>query len=157
MERLRDGATVSMCSIDNGRAQADIIFVATGSEVSLAVDAAAKLTAGGKRVRVVSMPSTTLFDKQPVAYRRSVLTPGVVTISIEVLCVFGWEKYAHAHIGMTTFGASAPLKDVMNKFGFTVDKVVARALAISTGYEVQARALGTAFPGALGTHFNSAL
>jgi transketolase len=143
--------------LQDSEGKADVIFVATGSEVSLAVDAAAKLKASGKRVRVVSMPSTTLFDKQPVAYRRSVLTPGVPVISIECLGVFGWERYSHAQIGMTTFGASAPLKDVMNKFGFTVDKVVAKTNAVLSQYDAQSREAGVPFPGPLPTHFNAAL
>jgi len=139
-----------------GKGGADLILVATGSEVSVAVEAATKLR-GKRRVRVVSMPSTTLFDKQTPTYRRSVLTPGVPVVSVECLSVLGWERYAHAHIGMTTFGASAPLKDVMSKFGFTGEKVAARAFALVTSYESQARTIGTPFPGPLLTHFGSAL
>ena len=93
----------------------DVIFVASGSEVSLAIDSAKALTT--HNVRVVSMPCDGLFDKQPADYRRSVIPPGVPSISLECLAIQGWERYAHAHIGMTTFGASAPLEQVMDKFG----------------------------------------
>ena len=108
-----------------GDTKPDVIFVASGSEVSLAIESAKQLTSHS--VRVVSMPCDGLFDKQPAEYRRSVIPPGVPSISLECLAIQGWERYAHAHIGMTTFGASAPLDQVMDKFGFTQPKVVARS------------------------------
>ena len=105
-------------------AKPDVVFVASGSEVSLAVEAAKELS--DLSVRVVSMPCDGLFDAQDAEYRRSVIPAGVPSISIECLSILGWERYSHAHIGMSTFGASAPLDAVMNKFGFTKPKVVSR-------------------------------
>ncbi|MGC3982694.1 MAG: transketolase [Steroidobacteraceae bacterium] len=106
----------------------DLIFIATGSEVALAVDAAKQLSAAGKRVRVVSMPNTTVFEAQDAAYRALVL-PAAVTarVVIEAGVPDGWYRYVGFTgevIGMTTFGASAPAKDLFKKFGFTVENVV---------------------------------
>lgn len=84
----------------------DVILVATGSEVSIAVDAAELLRKQGTKVRVVSMPCTELFDEQPLEYRQSVLLKGVPVVSVEALSTFGWQKYSHAQVGMVTFGAS---------------------------------------------------
>jgi transketolase len=111
--------------------QPELILMATGSEVSLCVTAYEQLTAEGRKVRVVSMPSWELFDKQTPAYRESVL-PSAVTarISVEAAATMGWSQYVGPggrSIGMRTFGASAPLKDVMKNFGFTADAVVAAA------------------------------
>eukprot|EP00343_Euplotes_focardii_P009568 CAMPEP_0205823838 /NCGR_PEP_ID=MMETSP0206-20130828/18066_1 /ASSEMBLY_ACC=CAM_ASM_000279 /TAXON_ID=36767 /ORGANISM="Euplotes focardii, Strain TN1" /LENGTH=645 /DNA_ID=CAMNT_0053121349 /DNA_START=106 /DNA_END=2043 /DNA_ORIENTATION=+ len=106
-----------------GRGKLDLILVASGSEVSLALAAADELT--GLNVRVVSMPACTNFDKQSIQYRRRVLPVGVPTLSIEAACQQGWERYSHFCIGMTTFGASAPGKVVMREFGFTPDQVAA--------------------------------
>jgi transketolase len=109
----------------------EIIFMATGSEVSLAVDAFEKLTAEGVAARVVSMPSWELFEKQPQAYRDSVLPPGVTRrIAVEQASTFGWAQYVGFggdKIGMKTFGASAPLKELQKKFGFTPDRLLASA------------------------------
>jgi transketolase len=106
----------------------EVILIASGSEVSLAVDAHEKLTAEGIRSRVVSMPSWDMFDHQPREYRDSVLPPKVTSrISIEQASTFGWERYVGASgrmIGMHTFGASAPLKELQKKFGFEPDRVV---------------------------------
>lgn len=108
---------------------ADVILMATGSEVQLAIESAAALTEQGVKVRVVSMPSTTEFDKQDIAYKESVL-PKVVTkrVAIEAAHVDFWHKYVGfggAMVGMTTFGESAPGGDLLKHFGFTVDNVVA--------------------------------
>jgi len=130
----------------------DLVFVGSGSELTLAVDAAKKL-AGKKRVRVVSMPSTTIFDQQPVDYRRSVIPPGVPTVSLEALATYGWERYSHFQIGMTTFGASAPLKAVMDKFGFTPDKVVAQTAAFLETVQAQAESMKQPAVWPLPTHF----
>lgn len=127
----------------------DVILVATGSEVALALEAAKKLT--GKKVRVVSMPSTTLFDQQPVDYRRKILVPGVPVVSIEALSTLGWERYSHFQIGMTTFGASAPIKALFDYFGFTPDKVAARVKA----FLEQAPKLSSAPYGPLPTHYGA--
>jgi transketolase len=109
----------------------DVILIATGSEVSLAVDAHEKLTAEGIKSRVVSMPSWEIFDHQPKEYRDSVLPPSVkARVAIEQASTLGWDRYvgdAGRVIGMKTFGASAPLKELMKQFGFEPDKVVAVA------------------------------
>ena len=109
----------------------ELILIATGSEVSLCLSAYEQLTAEGRKVRVVSMPSWELFDKQTPEYRESVLPRDVsARISVEQASTFGWARYVgHAgkSIGMKTFGASAPLKELQKKFGFTPDAVVAAA------------------------------
>jgi transketolase len=109
----------------------DIILIGTGSEVSLCVTAAEKLTAEGKKVRVVSMPSTDLFDAQDAAYRESVLPKAVTKrVSVEAGTSFGWHKYIGtegAAVSIDTFGASAPGGVCMEKFGFSVENVLATA------------------------------
>jgi transketolase len=109
----------------------ELILIGTGSELSLCVAAYEKLTAEGVRARVVSMPSTDIFDAQDAAYKKSVFPPEVkARVSVEAASVFGWERYVGTEgviIGMTTFGASAPIKDLMNKFGFTTDHVIQAA------------------------------
>jgi transketolase len=109
----------------------EVILIATGSEVSLAVDAHEKLLAGGIRSRVVSMPSWDIFDHQTQQYRDSVLPPSVTArVAVEQASTFGWERYAGPSgriIGMKTFGASAPLKELQRHFGFEPDHVVAAA------------------------------
>jgi len=111
--------------------QPEVILIATGSEVSMTVDAYERLTLDGIRVRVVSMPSMELFDKQPRSYRDEVLPPSVTArVSVEKGSTFGWDRWVGptgAIIGMRTFGASAPLKVLQAKFGFTVDNIVATA------------------------------
>ncbi|KAI8075818.1 transketolase [Gilbertella persicaria] len=114
---------------------AKLILVATGSEVSLAVDAAKELAAQGIPTRVVSMPCTEIYDEQPEEYKKSVLSPGIPTISIEALGVTGWERYSHAQVGMRTFGASAPIKQLYNKFGITVEATIAKAKSVLAYYE----------------------
>ncbi|MGN2612974.1 transketolase [Aliivibrio fischeri] len=108
--------------------QPELILIATGSEVELAVEAAAQLTAEGKAVRVVSMPSTDAFDKQDEAYREAVL-PSAVTkrIAIEAGIADFWYKYVGFGgkiIGMTTFGESAPADELFKMFGFTTENVL---------------------------------
>jgi transketolase len=109
----------------------ELILMASGSEVSLCVAAFEKLIAGGVKVRVVSMPSWELFERQDAAYKESVLPANVTArVSVEMASRFGWERYVGPKgkiIGMRTFGASAPLKDVLKKFGFELDNVVAAA------------------------------
>jgi transketolase len=115
----------------------DVILLATGSEVSLCVDAYEKLKTEGVKARVVSMPSWEIFDKQDQAYKDSVLPPDVTArVSVEMAATFGWERYTGSkgrNIGMHRFGASAPLKDLLKYFGFTVDKVVEEARAAIAG------------------------
>ncbi|NTU37685.1 transketolase [Vibrio diabolicus] len=106
----------------------ELILIATGSEVELAVEAAAQLTAEGKKVRVVSMPSTDAFDKQDAAYREAVLPSDVTArIAIEAGIADFWYKYVGFDgriIGMTTFGESAPAGELFKMFGFTTENVV---------------------------------
>jgi transketolase len=112
----------------------ELILIGTGSELSLCVAAFEKLTAEGVRARVVSMPSTSIFDMQEESYKQSVLPREVkARVSVEAGSVFGWERYVGtegAIVGMTTFGASAPAKDLFKKFGFTVEHVVQAAKAV---------------------------
>jgi transketolase len=109
----------------------EVILIGTGSELSLCVSAYEKLTAEGVRARVVSMPSTDIFDVQDEVYKNSVLPPSVrARVSVEAAAIFGWERYVGLDgviIGMTTFGASAPARDLFKKFGFTVDHVIQAA------------------------------
>jgi transketolase len=112
----------------------EIIWIASGSEVSLVVAAHETLTARGIRSRVVSMPSWDVFEHQPQSYRDEVL-PATVTarIAVEQGSVLGWDRYAGAAgriIGMKTFGASAPLKELQHKFGFEPERVVTTALEL---------------------------
>jgi transketolase len=109
----------------------EIILIATGSEVELSMQAAAELRAQGKKVRVVSMPSTDLFDAQDAAYKESVL-PSTVTkrVAVEAGIEDYWYKYVGlngAVVGMTTFGESAPANELFEHFGFTVENIVAKA------------------------------
>ena len=104
--------------------KAEFVLVATGSEVSLAVSAQKLLLEKGVDVRVVSMPCWSYFDKQDAEYRNSVINlPREKVVSIEMLSTFGWAKYAGLNIGLDTFGASAPAKDVIKKFNFTPEYV----------------------------------
>jgi transketolase len=130
---LAQGAYV-LADADGGRPEGsrlDVILIGTGSEVSLCVEAFERLTAEGIRARVVSMPSWELFEQQSQEYRDAVLPPEVTArVSIEQASTFGWERYvgpAGTRIGMMSFGASAPLKELQKKFGFTVDHVVEAA------------------------------
>jgi transketolase len=109
----------------------EVILIATGSEVALAVDAFEELSGDGVRARVVSLPSWELFDHQDEAYRHSVLPPAVTArVSIEQASTLGWDRYVGptgTMVGMHTFGASAPLKAVQTKFGFTPERVAEAA------------------------------
>jgi transketolase len=112
----------------------EIILIASGSEVALAADAHEALASQGIRSRLVSMPSWDIFEHQPAAYREDVLPPGVKQrIAVEQGSVLGWDRYVGSEgrvIGMKTFGASAPLKELQQKFGFEPDQVVAAAKAV---------------------------
>ncbi|WP_267355871.1 MULTISPECIES: transketolase [unclassified Methylobacterium] len=109
----------------------DVILLGAGSEVQLCVGAYEALTADGVKARVVSMPSWELFERQDQAYRDSVLPPAVkARVAVEQGSVIGWDRYAGSEgaiIGMHTFGASAPIKDLQTKFGFTPEKVLEAA------------------------------
>jgi transketolase len=109
----------------------DVILIGTGSEVILCVEAYEKLKAEGIKARVVSMPSWDLFEKQDQAYQDQVLPPGVsARVAVEEAATLGWSRYIGPKgkvIGMHSFGASAPLKDLQKHFGFTSDAVIAAA------------------------------
>jgi transketolase len=117
-----------------GADKPDVILIGTGSEVSLCVEAYEKLAAEGVKARVVSLPSWDLFEKQPKEYRDSVLPPSVTKrVCVEMGSAFGWDRYAGsggAIIAMRSFGASAPLKDLMKHFGFTVENIVKTAKSL---------------------------
>ena len=126
---LRRGAYILSDAAD-GKPQ--VLLLATGSEVSLCVDAQEALKKQGVEARVISMPSWKLFEDQDEAYRESVIPSNIrARVSVEQAARFSWERYVGldgARIGMRTFGESAPLQKLMQKFGFTVDAVVAAAL-----------------------------
>ncbi|RKZ96606.1 MAG: transketolase [Gammaproteobacteria bacterium] len=106
----------------------DLVIIGTGSEVALAMGAAEQMS--GKKVRVVSMPSTNVFDAQDAAYKASVLPKGVPTIAVEAAVTDAWYKYADAVVGIDHFGESAPADQLFKEFGFTVENVVATAESI---------------------------
>ena len=109
----------------------DVILLATGSEVTLCVNAFEQLKRESVKARVVSMPSWELFEQQSREYQDSVIPPGVMArVSVEQAATFGWTRYTGRggrRIGMHTFGASAPLKELQKKFGFTPERIVAAA------------------------------
>jgi transketolase len=109
----------------------DVILIGTGSEIAPCLAAADLLAKESVKVRVVSLPSWELFDRQDEAYRESVLPRAIrPRVAVEAASPRGWERYAGvdgAIVGMHRFGASAPLKDVMNFFGFTADHIAAVA------------------------------
>jgi len=109
----------------------EVIVIASGSELSLAIAAHETLVAEGVRARVVSMPSWEIFEHQSQAYRESVLPPNVkARVAVEQGSILGWERYVGNSgrvIGMNTFGSSAPLKELQKKFGFEPDQVVMAA------------------------------
>ena len=112
-----------------GKGEAQVILLATGSEVGLAMEARAKLAALNIQARVVSMPCTTRFDRQTMEYRESVLTPGTPVLAMEASRTDLWWKYFTGRgdvLGVDTFGESAPAKDLWQKFGFTVENVIAK-------------------------------
>jgi transketolase len=127
---LVKGAYV-LADAPNGKPE--VLLLASGSEVSLCVQAHEQLVKEGIKSRVVSMPSWELFEHQPQEYRDTVIPPSVVArVSVEQASTFGWERYVGVRghmIGMKTFGASAPLKELQKKFGFTAENVVAAAKA----------------------------
>ena len=118
-----------------GAANPIVTFLATGTEVSLAMEARAKLAEDGIGARVVSMPCWELFEEQPDDYKKKILGPGTVKVAIEAAAREGWDRYigsdlvgqGGAFVGMTSFGASGPYKDVYNKFGITVEAAVEAA------------------------------
>jgi transketolase len=129
-EELRRGAYV----LNRGESDPELILIATGSEVGLIVAAEPVLRERGLRVRLVSMPSWELFERQSAEYRESVLPRAVkARIAVETARSFGWERWVGSEgdiLGVDRFGASAPGDLLMKEYGFSVDHVVARALAL---------------------------
>jgi len=119
----------------------EVILIGTGSEVSLCLEAYEQLVKEGIRARVVSMPSWELFDDQDRSYRESVLPPAVkARVSVEQASDFGWSKYTGSeghNVGIESFGASAPLKQLQKKFGFNVENIVAAAKSQIAKHVVQ--------------------
>src|SRR5207248_2796619 len=109
----------------------DVLLLATGSEVQLCIGAYEQLKKAGVKARVVSMPSWEIFENQPPEYREKVLPRAVTArVAVEQAATFGWRQYVGttgAIVGMKTFGASAPLKELLKYFGFTVEHVLAAA------------------------------
>jgi transketolase len=119
--------------ISEAKAKTDVILIATGSEVDLALKSQAALAEKGIQARVVSMPSTNVFDRQEQAYKDSILTPGVKRVAIEAGITDFWRKYVGlegAVVGIDTFGESAPGGVLMKHFGFTVENVVKNVEAV---------------------------
>lgn len=135
IETVRDGVTKGAYTVSPATKEvADAILIATGSEVSLAVEAQKALKAEGVDVAVVSMPSMDRFEKQDAAYKESVLPKAVTKrLAIEMGASFGWHKYTGFEgdvLAIDKFGASAPGELVMEKYGFTVENVVAKVKAL---------------------------
>jgi transketolase len=123
-----DGVEKGGYVLAGGEETPDVILIATGSEVSLAVQAYEKLVADGVKARVVSLPSWYRYELQDAAYKESVLPKAVkARVAIEMAGSLGWDRYVGyegRQVTMSTFGASAPLAKLQDKFGFTVDNVV---------------------------------
>ena len=113
----------------------DLIIVATGSEVGACVKAAANLTEGGLKVRVVSMPCQDIYVAQSEEYQRTVLPGNIPTLSVEAAAVHGWHRFSHAQIGMTRFGMSAPGDELFKKFGFSTENVTEKGKALVEFYK----------------------
>ena len=120
-----DGLAKGAYVVSKEEKKAELILIATGSEVSLAIEVQKKLLEEKIDVRVVSMPSWELFEEQSEAYKKEVLSlPKAKRVSVEMLSTFGWAKYADTNMGLDHFGASAPAKEVIKKFDFTADHLV---------------------------------
>lgn len=113
---------------------AKLIIAATGSEVALAIEAADELSANGLPTKVVSLPDFHTFDAQSTEYKKSVFPDGLPVLSVEVMTSFGWGKYAHAHVSLDHFGASAPANELFKKFGFTKENLVEKAKKLNDYY-----------------------
>ncbi len=134
---LRHDVTENLClkggyRLRDAAAARKVVLVATGSEVSLALDIADKLEAAGQGADVVSMVSTELFDEQDAAYQANILPDDALIVSIEAGTTFGWERYTGREglrFGIDSFGASAPIDDLYRHFGLTVDAIAPQILA----------------------------
>ena len=125
----------------------DVILIGSGSEVSVALDAQKKLGERGLKARVVSMPCWEFFDAQPKEYRDSVLPSDVLArVAVEAGIPLGWEKYVGSFGAIVAienrFGASAPLKVVLEKYGFTPDNVAAKAVEVVEALPAKLKAMG---------------
>ncbi|MBE0618926.1 MAG: transketolase, partial [Proteobacteria bacterium] len=133
---LRRGGYV-LKEASGGAGTARLILIASGSEISVALQAAGQLEVGGTPTRVVSLPCWELFEAQPRAYRDEVLPPAVTArVAVEAASPFGWERYVGFRgrvVGMPRFGASAPAEVLGEKFGFTAGNVVQVALEVLGG------------------------
>lgn len=130
-----DGVYKGAYSIVEPEGTPQLILVGTGSEVSLCVDAAKELK--DVKVRVVSMPSWELFREQPLDYQQNLFPDGVPVLAVEAGSVTGWHEFAHAVVGMTTFGASGPYKKVFEHFGFTTKHVVEKSKEVLAYYSTR--------------------
>jgi transketolase len=112
-----------------------LTLVATGTEVGPSMDAAKRLTASGIATRVVSMPCQEIFLEQTSSYQKAVLPGNIPTLSIEASSVYGWHRFSHAQVGMTTFGASGSGSDVFNHFGFNAENIASKGKALVDFYK----------------------
>ena len=131
--KISEGVPRGAYVLAEAEGKADLVLIATGSEVHLALAARERLAKDKVRARVVSMPSWELFDEQPSEYRAQVLPAGVPRLAIEAGAKLGWCKYVGDHgdvIGLERFGASAPGEVVLEKLGFSVENVVSRAMKL---------------------------
>jgi transketolase len=129
MENIRRGGY----ELSSAQGDLKVVIIATGSEVSIAVDAQAELAQRGLGARVVSMPCTQAFDRQDAAYRTSVLPAGIPRISVEAGVTDGWRKYVGlegATVGIDTFGESAPAVELYRHFNITAEHIVETAIAL---------------------------
>lgn len=129
IEGVRKGAYILQDAADK---KPQLILISSGAEISMVMDAAKKLSE--LKVRVVSMPCQELFEDQPESYHAEVLPDGVPVLSVEPYISFGWDRYSHYHIGMKSFGASAPAEKLFERFNITVDAVEKAGRALAAHY-----------------------